>query len=279
MQQTTIIHRPSLSDDEKQKITGKIGGELEQRDGYYRLLHSGPADKASIKSLRKALNCDLNSLPESFDPNEIKLLITDMDSTLIAIECIDEIADMQGLKTEVSEITEAAMRGELDFASSLNSRVALLAGLPEEQLQRVYDERLKLNPGADEMLAGLKQKGIKTALVSGGFNFFTDRLKKEIGLDYTLANSLEIEGSKLTGRVSGDIIGAEAKAALLQSLCAELGLSTNQVIAMGDGANDLLMLEKAGLSVAYHAKPTVREATSVAFDHSGLEGVCHLLQL
>ncbi len=279
MQQTTIIHRSSLSDGEKRQIAKKITGELEQRDGYYRLRHSAPVDRATLDLLRKELGCDLNCLPESFSPSEIKLLITDMDSTLIAIECIDEIADMQGLKAEVSEITEAAMRGELDFANSLNRRVALLAGLPEEQLQRVYDERLKLNPGADQMLAGLKQKGIKTALVSGGFTFFTDRLKKEIGLDYTLANNLEIEGGKLTGHVSGDIVGAEAKAALLESLCAELGISTNQVIAMGDGANDLLMLEKAGLSVAYHAKPAVRQATSVAFDHSGLEGVCHLLQL
>jgi phosphoserine phosphatase len=279
MQQTTIIHRPSLNSEEKQQIAEKIGGELEQRDGYYRLLHSEIVDKESIESLRKELDCDLNSLPESFNPSEVKLLITDMDSTLIAIECIDEIADMQGLKAEVSEITEAAMRGELDFASSLNSRVALLSGLSEEQLQRVYDERLKLNPGADQMLASLKQKRIKIALVSGGFTFFTDRLKKEIGLDYTLANNLEIEGGKLTGRISGDIVGAEAKAALLQSLCVKLGLSTNQVIAMGDGANDLLMLEKAGLSVAYHAKPAVRKSTSVAFDHSGLEGICHLLQL
>ncbi|RLA20549.1 MAG: phosphoserine phosphatase SerB [Gammaproteobacteria bacterium] len=279
MSYTTIIHASSLTNDEEKQITGKISGELIQREGYYRLIHSGKVERAMLEQLRVQFDFDLNCLPESFNPEEVGLLITDMDSTLIAIECIDEIADMQGIKAEVSEITEAAMRGELDFAASLKKRVALLAGLPADQLQRVYDERLRLNPGADKMLAGLKQKGIKTALVSGGFTFFTNQLKGEIGLDYTLANTLEIENGKLTGRVSGDIVGAEAKAALLQSLCKELGITTNQVIAMGDGANDLLMLEKAGLSVAYHAKPAVREATSVAFDHSGLEGVCHLLQL
>jgi phosphoserine phosphatase len=274
----TIIHTPSLTDAEQAQITAEIPGQLEQRSGYYRLEHSEAVSKACLGRLRVQYAFDISSLPGHFKPQEVRLLITDMDSTLIAIECIDEIADMQGIKAEVSAITEAAMRGELDFNSSLNSRVALLKGLPADQLQRVYDERLRLNPGAEELLLLVKEKGIKSALVSGGFTFFTDQLKSKLGLDYTLANQLEIEEGKLTGRVSGAIIGAEAKAELLQKLCDELSITTDQVIAMGDGANDLLMLEKAGLSVAYHAKPAVREATTVVFNYSGLDAVCHLLQ-
>ncbi len=274
----TIIHTPSLTEVEQAQITAEIPGRLEQRSGYYRLEHSEAVSKSCLEGLRAEYSFDINSLPSHFNPQEIGLLITDMDSTLIAIECIDEIADMQGIKAEVSAITEAAMRGELDFNSSLNSRVALLKGLPADQLQRVYDERLQLNPGAEELLSLIKEKGIKSALVSGGFTFFTDQLKAKLGLDYTLANQLEIKEGKLTGRVSGAIIGAEAKAELLQKLCDELSITTDQVIAMGDGANDLLMLEKSGLSVAYHAKPAVREATTVVLNYSGLDAVCHLLQ-
>lgn len=276
---TTIIHNPALSPEQLELVELKTGGAPELRNGYCRVQHREPLSREKLESLRNQLGCDVNSLPEGFEPDAVKLLITDMDSTLIAIECIDEIADMQGIKKEVSAITEAAMRGELDFEGSLVRRVALLEGLPAGQLQRVYDERLQLNPGAEEMLAGLRQSGIKTALVSGGFTFFTDQLKEAIGLDYTLANSLEIEDGRLTGRVSGSIVGAEAKAGLLRELCDELAIGREQVIAMGDGANDLLMLNEAGLSVAYHAKPAVRQATNIALDHSGLEGICHLLQL
>jgi len=204
------------------------------------------------------------------------LVVMDMDSTLISIECIDEIADMQGLKPQVAEITEAAMRGEIDFAESLRRRVALLEGLAESALQRVYDERLQLNPGAETMLAALKQHGIKTLLVSGGFVFFTERLKQRLGLDYAHANVLEIVGGKLTGNVLGDIVDAQAKAEWLVKTRNELGLLPEQAIAIGDGANDLKMMAQAGVSIAYHAKPVVRSQASYAFNFVGLDGLVNL---
>jgi len=204
------------------------------------------------------------------------LVVMDMDSTLISIECIDEIADMQGLKPQVSAITEAAMRGEIDFSESLRLRVALLEGLDESALQRVYDERLQLNPGAELMLAELKALGIKTLLVSGGFTFFTERLHARLGLDFAYANTLEIVNGKLTGQVLGDVIDAQAKATLLLRIREELALRPEQVIAMGDGANDLKMMAQAGTSIAYHAKPIVRTQATFAFNFVGLNGLVSL---
>lgn len=209
--------------------------------------------------------------------SDFGLLVMDMDSTLISIECIDEIADMQGLKPEVSAITEAAMRGEIDFSESLRRRVALLAGLDESALQRVYDERLKLNPGAENLLAALQKYNIKTLLVSGGFLFFTERLKQRLGLDYTHANALEILNGKLTGRVLGEILDAQGKAQWLIKIRDELALKPEQVIAMGDGANDLKMMAQAGVSIAYHAKPVVRAQASFALNFVGLDGLVTLL--
>jgi phosphoserine phosphatase len=204
------------------------------------------------------------------------LVVMDMDSTLITIECIDEIADMQGLKPQVAEITEAAMRGELDFAESLRRRVALLEGLDESALQRVYDERLKLTAGAEIMLAKLKAHGIKTLLVSGGFVFFTERLKQRLGLDFAYANTLEIVQGKLTGNVLGDIVDAQAKADLLVKKREELNLKAAQVIAIGDGANDLKMLAQAGVGIAFHAKPVVRSQARYALNFVGLDGLSNL---
>ncbi len=209
--------------------------------------------------------------------SEFKLVAMDMDSTLITIECIDEIADMQGLKPQVAEITEAAMRGELDFASSLRRRVALLEGLDASALERVYDKRLKLSPGAEPMLAAVKQAGLKTLLVSGGFTFFTSRLKERLGLDYTLANELEIVDGKLTGQVKGEIVDADVKQRTVEHVCASLGIGTEQAIVMGDGANDLKMMSVAGMSVAFRAKPVVREQASVALNFVGLDGILNLL--
>ncbi len=206
------------------------------------------------------------------------LVVMDMDSTLISIECIDEIADMQGLKPQVAAITEEAMRGEIDFAESLRRRVTLLKGLDENALQRVYDERLQLNPGAEIMLAALKKLGIKTLLVSGGFLFFTERLKPRLGLDYTHANTLEIVDGKLTGHVLGEILDAQGKAEWLIKIREQLGLKPEQVIAMGDGANDLKMMAVAGASIAYHAKPVVREQASYALNFVGLDGLVKLLE-
>ena len=208
--------------------------------------------------------------------SDFKLLTMDMDSTLITIECIDEIADMQGLKPQVAEITEAAMRGEIEFRESLTRRVALLKDLDAAALQRVYDERLRLSPGAEDMLAAIKAAGLKTLLVSGGFTFFTDRIKLRLGLDYTHSNVLEVVDGKLTGRVLGGIVDAEEKQRTVERVCAELGVSPEQAIVMGDGANDLKMMGISGLSVAFRAKPIVRKQAHVALNFVRLDGILSL---
>ncbi|SFB72374.1 phosphoserine phosphatase SerB [Collimonas sp. OK412] len=216
-------------------------------------------------------------LPAAPKLDDFKLLAMDMDSTLITIECIDEIADMQGLKPQVSAITEAAMRGELEFNESLTRRVALLKGLDASALQRVLDERLQLSPGAETMLAAVKAAGLKTLLVSGGFTFFTDHMKAALGLDYSHSNVLEIVDGKLTGKVLGGIVNAEEKKSTVERVCAELGIAPSQAIVMGDGANDLAMMKIAGLSVAFRAKPVVRAQASVALNFVGLDGILPIL--
>lgn len=237
----------------------------------------GAQTHAELSAYCFAQQIDFGLVPTTQKLSDFGLVVMDMDSTLINIECIDEIADMQGLKPQVAEITEAAMRGELDFAESLRRRVALLKGLDESALQRVYDERLQLNPGAEEMLAALKKHGIKTLLVSGGFVFFTERLKARLGLDFAHANTLEIAQGKLTGRVLGAIVDAQAKADFLIQTREALGLHVSQVVAMGDGANDLKMMSAAHVGIAYHAKPVVRKQASYALNFVGLDGLCPLL--
>ena len=204
------------------------------------------------------------------------LIAFDMDSTLIYIECVDEIAAVAGRKAEVAAITEAAMRGEIsDYKASLRQRVALLRGVPVEALEQVYSQRLQLNPGAETLVRACQAAGLKTLLVSGGFTFFTDRVRDRLGLDFTRSNVLEVADGALTGRMVdqpwGDICdGAEKQRMLLQT-CERLGLSPQQAIAVGDGANDLPMMAVAGLSVAYHAKPRVREQAMMAIDRGGLD--------
>jgi len=258
-------------------IAAKLNGELSAHSNRQRINTPETLPVDTLSELRQHYAFDINALPEGFDPAAVRLVVSDMDSTLISIECIDEIADFAGLKPQVSAITEAAMRGELDFAQSLTRRVALLKGLPESALGRVYNERLKLNPGAEQMLAGLKKNNIRFALVSGGFTFFTERLKARLSIDYTLANTLEIVNGTLTGRVLGSIVGAEAKAGFLLQLCQDLSIEPNQAVAMGDGANDLKMIAVAGLGIAYHAKPKVQQQAHCAVNHSGLEAVLGLL--
>ena len=204
------------------------------------------------------------------------LVAMDMDSTLLAIESIDEIADMHGVKPQVSEITQRTMRGEIVFAESLRQRTALLRDLDEDALQRVYDERVRLSPGAEKMLLRMKSAGIRTMVISGGFTFFTDRIKAKLNLDYSAANRLEVADGKLTGKVLGEIIGAHGKAEVLKKVRDELGLKREQVIAIGDGANDLKMMEESGVSIAYHAKPIVQENATYAINHVGLDGVLNL---
>ena len=208
--------------------------------------------------------------------SDVGLFVTDMDSTLIDIECIDEVADLHGVRDEVAAITEAAMRGEIDYSESLRRRVALLAGLREAALAEVYEQRLSLNPGAERLLDTLKAAGIHTVLVSGGFSYFTDRLKARLGFDAAHANHVEIRDGHLTGRILGPIVDAAAKASVLREARERLGLSRAQTIAVGDGANDLSMLREAGLAIAYRAKPVLRAAAHCTLDHAGLDGILKL---
>ena len=215
-------------------------------------------------------------VPAGRSLKDFKLVVFDMDSTLINIECIDELADFAGRKAEVSAITEAAMRGELDYRESLKKRVAILEGLNAQVLARVFSERLLLNPGARELLEALQAANIHTALLSGGFTYFTERLRIELGLDFATSNELEIVSGKLTGKVGGEIVDARAKADMLLSLSNEFGLTQDQVMAVGDGANDLLMMAAAGTSVAYHAKPATQAKATHAINHGGLDSILSL---
>jgi phosphoserine phosphatase len=219
---------------------------------------------------------DFSFMQEDKKLSDFKLLVMDMDSTLITIECIDEIADMHGLKNEVAAITESAMRGELDFRESLTQRVALLKGLEATALQQVFDERLLLSLGAKELLTGAQAAGLRTVLVSGGFTFFTDRLRQQLTFDIARANELEIKDDKLTGRVIGPIIDASEKRHTVEMQAQALGVPTTAAIVMGDGANDLEMMSVAGLSVAFRAKPIVRAQADVALNFVGLDGVLHM---
>ena len=236
-----------------------------------------PELKAAVETAAHAAGIDATFVSAERSLADFKLVAMDMDSTLITIECIDEIADMQGLKPQVSEITEAAMRGELDFSESLTRRVALLEGLPVDALERVYAERLRISLGGEAMLQAVQAAGLKTLLVSGGFTFFTERLKTRLGLDYTHANVLEAAGGVLTGRVVGGIVDAEEKKRTVERVCADLGIATTQAIVMGDGANDLRMMGVSGLSVAFRAKPVVRAQADVALNFTGLDGLLAIL--
>jgi phosphoserine phosphatase len=218
---------------------------------------------------------------------DFKLIAFDMDSTLINIECVDEIADAVGKKEEVAAITEAAMRGEIaDYKESLRRRVALLAGVTVADMEMIYTQRLQLNPGAETLVQACKAAGLKVLLVSGGFTFFTDRIRDRLGIDFTRSNVLEIRSAtncgELTGRMVdqpwGDICDGAEKRKMLLETCAQLGISPKQAIAMGDGANDLPMMNEAGLSVAYHAKPKVREQAHVAIIAGGLDRLLEVVR-
>ena len=273
-----VLQGENLTNSNALEISDKLNGILEPHIDYIRITFPQNMLLEQLSNLRQRYDFDINIIPAQFEPKKVRLLFTDMDSTLINIECVDEIADFINVKPEVSAITDAAMRGDIDFETSLRQRVALLKGLDTSVLERVFEERLKLNPGAEIMLKGLRVKGIKTALVSGGFTFFTERLKEQLGLDYAMANVLTEKKGKLTGEVSGAICGAQAKADFLLTQCEKLGISTSQVVAMGDGANDLSMMKEAGLSIAYHAKPKVQSEADVVLNHCGLEGVLGMLQ-
>ena len=236
----------------------------------------GPRE-AVLEAVRAALTgtpVDANAVPAA--GRRKRLLICDMDSTIIPVECIDEIADFAGVKARVSDITERAMRGELDFEEALRERVGLLKGLPEAVLQQVYDERVSLNPGAAEMVLAMNAGGALTALVSGGFTFFTERVAAAAGFQRNQANTLLAAGGALTGEPGTPILGKQAKLDALNRLVAEIGAAPEDAVAVGDGANDLAMIGAAGLGVAYRAKPAVAAAADARLDHSDLTAVLRL---
>lgn len=267
------IETPDLK--ELAKLAGASG--IEQIDSTaFRL--RGAHERAGIAERCEALRLDHAFVPADRRLADYRLLVMDMDSTLITIETIDELADMVGLKSEVAAITAQAMRGEIEYDESLQRRVTLLAGLEETALQRVYDERLKLTPGADVLLKKTQALGMRTLLVSGGFTYVTDRLKTRLGLDHCRSNVLEISDGKLTGKVLGAIVNADGKREALIEVRDALGIGREQIIAVGDGANDLKFMAEAGVSVAFHAKPVVRTQATHAISYVNLDGVLHLFR-
>ncbi|WP_241051993.1 phosphoserine phosphatase SerB [Achromobacter xylosoxidans] len=273
-----VVQSPGLTVEHAEQIAA-----LAQAQGVARIsataarlldVQHDDATRADVVAWAERHGIDTAFVPAGLKLSHCKVLAMDMDSTLINIECIDEIAGVAGVKDKVSEITEAAMRGEIkDFAESLRRRVALLKDVPAEALEQVYTEKLRLNPGAERLITTAQAAGVKVLLVSGGFTFFTDRLRERLKLDSAHANTLEIDNGVLTGRVLGDILDADAKAVYLREFARTHGATKEQVIAMGDGANDLKMLGAAGFPVAYHAKPLVRQQTRYALNVSGLDGV------
>ena len=235
---------------------------------------AGDAQAALAEARSLGHNADINVVATA--QRRKKLLIADMDSTIIGCECLDELADMAGLKERVSAITERAMRGEIEFASALRERVALLRGLPLAALEKTYRERVKLNPGAAALVATMKKHGARSCLVSGGFTYFTSRVAALAGFDDQQANTLRDDGTALTGEVAEPILGREAKLAALEAEVAALGILFAETLAVGDGANDLDMIKRAGLGVAYHAKPVVAAAAGASIAHGDLTGLLYL---
>jgi phosphoserine phosphatase len=271
-----IVQGPQLPPDAAAELSAVSGATQATPAGAGVLHLFGVTDPEALGQHARNHRLDVARLPGLRPLRDFRLLAMDMDSTLITIECIDEIADIAGVKPQVAAITAAAMRGELDFPGALRARVALLKDLEASVLQRVYDERLRLSPGAETLLAEARSAGLRTLLVSGGFTYFTGRLQQRLGLDFTLANELEIVGGRLTGRVYGAIVDADAKAARVASACAELGCGVDRAIVIGDGANDLKMMRGAGLSIAYRAKPVVQQQAGAALNFCGLDGVLAL---
>ena len=277
-----VLQGPQASPDTLEQLAALAAPARTVRPGEHALRCEDLAFSAALKERIDAAayeaGVDACFIEAGRTLADFGLVAMDMDSTLITIECIDEIADMQGLKPQVAAITEAAMRGELDFAESLTRRVALLAGLDAGALQRVYDERLRISPGGEAMLQAVQAAGLNTLLVSGGFTFFTERLQERLSLDFAHANVLEVANGKLTGRVLGGIVDAEEKMCTVQRVCRQLGIDPRQAIVMGDGANDLKMMGIGGLSVAFRAKPVVRAQASVALNFSGLDGLLTIMR-
>jgi phosphoserine phosphatase len=229
---------------------------------------------AEARALAEGLKLDINLVATA--RRKKKLLVADMDSTIINVECLDELADMAGLKPKIAAITERAMRGELEFEAALRERVGMLKGLALGALERTYAERVRLNPGAKNLLATMRQNGAHTMLVSGGFGYFTSRVAEAAGFHIERGNTLLDDGKALTGEVGHPILGREAKLQALEEAAARLNLDFAETLAVGDGANDLAMIQRAGLGVAYHAKPLVAAAAGASIDHNDLTALLYL---
>jgi phosphoserine phosphatase len=229
---------------------------------------------AQARDRASGLPIDINLLPA--ENRKKRLLVADMDSTIITVECLDELADMAGLKPQIAAITERAMRGELEFEAALRERVGMLKGLKLDALERTYAERVRLNPGAKSLLATMRANGAHTMLVSGGFGFFTQRVAEAAGFHVERGNTLLDDGESLTGEVGMPILGREAKLKALEEGVAANGLTFDDALAVGDGANDLAMIQKAGLGVAYHAKPVVAAAAGASIQHNDLTALLYL---
>ena len=273
-----VIQSPALGADHVEQAAAMAQANGVQRmsatAARLRAVNDDADTRHALRQWSEQVGVDIAFVPAGRALADCKILAMDMDSTLINIECIDELADLAGVKHRVSEITEAAMRGEIkDFSESLRRRVALLTGASAEGLDTVYAQRLRLNPGAEELISTAQAAGIKVLLVSGGFTFFTSRLQARLKLDAAYANDLEVIDGKYTGQVQGRILDAQAKLDYLNAFAAEHGATPEQIIAIGDGANDLKMLGAAGYAVAYRAKPIVREQTPYAINVCGLDAV------
>lgn len=272
-----LIQHPQLSTAQIAAVSERLGRAPDLSDGESALWRDTLVDARAIDEIEASTLLDAELIDPAQRLADYRLAAFDMDSTLITIECVDELADFAGRKAEVAAITEAAMRGELsDYDESLRQRVALLEGLPVSAMERVWNERLHLSPGAERLVEALSAAGLRLLLVSGGFTWFTDRLCARLGIEFCRANVLEIENGYLTGRLVGEIVNAEVKRRTLIETCGRIGCTPAQSIAVGDGANDLLMMAAAGVSVAYRAKPRVRSATRHAINHCGLDAVLRL---
>jgi phosphoserine phosphatase len=272
-----IVQHPALADAALAVIAAELGRPADERSPTLARWRNVTLGKDAASALARAHLVDAALVPGEQLLGNFRLIAFDMDSTLITIECVDEIADFAGCKPQVAAITAAAMRGEIaDYDESLRQRVALLEGLDESVLERVWNERLAITPGAQELLAAARHAGLKSLLVSGGFTFFTDRVKAQLGLDFTRANTLEVVAGKIAGKVAGEIVNAQGKRRALEQTCARIGCSPAQAIVVGDGANDLEMMAIAGISVAFHAKPQVAAQATYAIGHCGLDAIVGL---
>ena len=277
-----IQHLTGISDATAHALLDSFPGaaeRLNERAWVVRHTLFTAAQKRELIEHAHAQQIDVACLERDITWADFKVLAMDMDSTLINIECIDEIADLAGKKAEVAAITEASMRGEIaDFNESLRRRMAFFAGTPARLLDDVLRDRLRTNPGVHELIQAAHAHGVQTVLVSGGFTYFAEQVQTQLGLNHIHANTLEIKDGLLTGEVLGEIVNGEVKARLVREHCERLNAPCDQAIAMGDGANDLPMMGAAGLSVAYHAKPKVREQAMVAINEGGLDRLLELLR-